>query len=449
VPTLALVLVVATVLLAGRGVARVVVGAEDGRAFRLALELTAGVLVLHLVLAWLDLAGVPWQPFLVGALAAAVALAGHRWAGVAPPPARPVGPRLGWAALGGAAVVALFALLAVSQRISFPDFVYHWGIKGHRYFLQRGIDYDFLAAEWNLVAHRDYPQLVPELYALQSIVAGRFSEPALLAWSALGFGGLLIAVSEALRATALREPVARIAFLVVALAVGAFAVGHLMAGSADWIVAFALAAALPALHRPPSVGGELQLGVLAALAASSKLEGIPLALLLFGAGLWRRLRHAPDARSIGSLAGAVSRLAGPSLLAVTPWLVQGLRHDLFRDPQSGPLELERAPAIAAAVWRTMLQPEWHLAPLALLLVPLLYLRPETRLIGAVVTLLVAGYLLRYFTAAFDFEFSVLSSFPRLIFHVFPAVVVGLAVLADRWTPAVTARRRIERGASPS
>ena len=207
-------------------------------------------------------------------------------------------------------MVAFFAVLAVSERIAFPDFVYHWGIKGHRYFLLRAIDYDFLGREWNLVAHRDYPQLVPELYALQSMIAGRFSEPALLLWSAVWFAALLIAAWEALDAWNVRQDWARWVFVVLTLAIGVFAVGHLMAGSVDWIVAFALTAALPALVRPVSARGEVQLGVLAALAASTKLEGIPLAATpdrrrAVAASVVRRRPR------LRSLAGAALRLASP------------------------------------------------------------------------------------------------------------------------------------------
>jgi len=64
--------------------------------------------------------------------------------------------------------------------------------------------------------------------------------------------------------------------------------------------------------------------------------------------------------------------------------------------------------------------------------PLLFLRRDTRLAGTVVALQLAGYLLRYFTASFDFRFSVLSSFPRLIFHVLPAVAIALAAVAGAW-----------------
>jgi hypothetical protein len=62
--------------------------------------------------------------------------------------------RLGWAGLVGAAVVAFFAVLAVSERIAFPDFVYHWGVKGHRYFPSGRSTTTFSAASgtWSLIA---------------------------------------------------------------------------------------------------------------------------------------------------------------------------------------------------------------------------------------------------------------------------------------------------------
>jgi hypothetical protein len=456
-PYAALLFVLALALAAGHAFRRVLRGREDSRAFAAIVGLAAGLLLLHLALAWLDLLGIPWNAWVViGAVLAAAMAVRLRFGaarrvpedrrdqeGAGPARRRDEPLDLGWAGLTGSAMVAFFAVLAASERIAFPDFVYHWGIKGHRYFLARAIDYDFLGREWNLVAHRDYPQLVPEIYALQSMIAGRFSEPALLLWSAVFFAALLVAAREALDAWAVRRDRARVVFAMLALAIAVFAVGHQMAGSVDWIVALALTAALPALIRPPVASGELQLGMLAALAASSKLEGIPLAALLIGAGAVRRVRQAliggarpsgraasgDGARAIGS---AAVRLALPSIVAVTPWLVQGFRHDLFRDPQGGPFEAGRAAAIAAGVWQALLRPEWHLLPLLLLLVPLLFLRRETRVAGGLVALQLAGYLLRYFTAAFDYQFSVLSSFPRLVFHVFPTVVLGLAAVVDGW-----------------
>jgi hypothetical protein len=452
VPFLAFVAMLAGSLAAGWVLAPAFTGPRDSAGFRAVLHLTAGTLLIHGVLAWLDLGGLPWYAPVVAAIVAVVAILGRRFLVRRAPltPAAPApGLALGWAGVAAGAIVAFFAILALSQRIAFPDFIYHWGIKGHRYFLGRGIDYDFLSREWNLVAHRDYPQLVPELYALQSLIAGRFAEPWLLVWSAVWFAALLIAAREALDAWRVPAGLGRTVFALLALAIGVFAVGHLMAGSVDWIVAIALTAALPALVRPVSARGELQIGLMAALAAATKLEGLPLAALLVGAGVWRRLRGRsslagePPAEEAGSPAGAAARLLLPSAIAVVPWLVQGLRHDLFRDPQSGAFEIGRAPAIAASVWEAMLRPEWHFASLVLLLLPLLFVRRETRLAGAVIALQLAGYLLRYFTASFDFRFSVLSSFPRLIFHVLPAVVVGLAAVAAAWR----ARAPVAREAS--
>jgi hypothetical protein len=433
VPFLAFSAVLTGAVAVGWCFGRWIAGPGETRAFRAALYLSTGLVLIHAVLAWLDLVGLRWRVTVVAGIVLAMAvlvrrLAAGRRRDHDAGPDRAGSLRLGWAGLAAAAVVAFFAVLAASERIAFPDFVYHWGIKGHRYFLLGGIDYDFLGQDWNLVAHRDYPQLVPELYALQSLIAGRFSEPALLLWSAVWFAALLIAAREALDAWSVRRDWARWVFAILTLAIGVFAVGHLMAGSVDWIIAFALTAALPALVRPVCARGELQLGALAALAASAKLEGIPLAGLLIVAGLWRRASLGGGSR-LRSLGGTVLRLATPAAIAAAPWLIQGLRHDLFRDPQSSALQLDRAPAIAVSLWQAMLRPEWHLAPLVLFLLPLLLLRRDTRLVGAVVTLLLAGYVLRYFTASFDYQFSVLSSFPRLVFHVFPAVVVGVAAVA--------------------
>src|SRR5262249_9080761 len=74
---------------------------------------------------------------------------------------------LGWGKLGWGDALALFALavftaFALSGWIAMPDFVYHWGLKGHRFYLARGVDYPFLAHRWSWAIHPDYPNLVPE-----------------------------------------------------------------------------------------------------------------------------------------------------------------------------------------------------------------------------------------------------------------------------------------------
>lgn len=419
--------------IAGRGIGRCVVSGGEGRAFRFSVYLASGLLLAHLVLAWLDVAGVAWRPSLLGALGAAIVVAGHRLVG--PPRGHRgeeavttgTGLRIDWADGLAMGVMALFAVLAYSTRITFPDFIYHWGLKGHRYFLARGVDYDFLTREWNLLAHPEYPQLVPELYALHSLASGRFPEAALLLWSAVLLGVLLAAGREALRAHDVAATVRRWTFAILVLAVATFAVGYLMAGSADWIVALALVAFFAALRRLPHPAAELQIGIFAALAAATKLEGVSLALWLVAGAVWRCRR-----RSASALGWTALRLGGPPLLATLPWVVQGVRHGLFGHLQSGGFEVSRAAGIAATLGQTMLRPEWHLVPLALVALPLLLALRETRLLAAVVSLQLAVYVVRYFTATFDYEFAILSSFPRLMFHVLPAVLLALGLAADRW-----------------
>ena len=402
---------------------------EDAAGFRGCIYLATGLLVVHITLAWLDLVGLPWHPALLVVLVSGLAIAGFRWIGSAGPPVEQ-GTRLGWADALAVTATGFFAVLAASGRITFPDFIYHWGIKGHRYFLLRGIDYEYLSYDWNLVLHPDYPQLLPELYAVHSLAAGGFHEGPLLLWSAAFLAMLLVCAREALRSWHVERVLAQFSLAIITVTLVMFGVGYLMAGSSDWVIALALVAALPSLGRPPSRAGDLQIGLLAGLAASAKLEGVALAVLLIGAALWRRLQagHRPGI-------AILSRLLAPPLLACLPWLVQGYRHGLFSHSQSGSFEVGRAPEIAAALWQTVLRPEWHLVPLCLLLIPLLVARAETRVIGSLVLLLLGVYVLRYFTATFDYEFSVLSSFPRLIFHVVAPVLFGLTVILDRWRGA--------------
>src|SRR5258708_39560229 len=97
-----------------------------------------------------------------------------------------------------------------------------------------------------------------------------------------------------------------------------------MAGGADWLPALALVAAIPALSRPPGTAGDLQIGVAAAFAAASKVEGVMLAGLLILAQLARR---PAENRWLG-----ISRLLRLGLLpalVILPWWLQVRRYHLF------------------------------------------------------------------------------------------------------------------------
>ncbi|HEY4593198.1 MAG TPA: hypothetical protein VIJ61_12365, partial [Thermoanaerobaculia bacterium] len=156
---------------------------RDGALYRATLYFLAGAVVLHLLLTLLDLAGVPWHPLLLVASGGALYVLGRRFLPRRPErsgdrPNFPSGP--GWGDGIALLVLAAFTLLALSHWITFSDFVFHWGLKGRRFFVARGVDYTYLARRWNWVIHPDYPNLLPELYAVTALLAGRFDLTAMM-----------------------------------------------------------------------------------------------------------------------------------------------------------------------------------------------------------------------------------------------------------------------------
>lgn len=204
----------------------------DGALFRAVVYLMAGALVLHLLMMLLDAVGLPWTPASLLLPLAALAALAHRFV---PRPAErtrlPSDP--GWGDAVALAAVAVFALFSLTLWITIPDFVYHWGIKGARFALDRGIDFPYLARSWNWPLHPDYPNLLPELYAATAILGGGFRAPALMLWSAVWLAALVLAAREVLRRWAPDRFVQQAAVAGMALAAAGFGIGHLMAGAAD------------------------------------------------------------------------------------------------------------------------------------------------------------------------------------------------------------------------
>jgi hypothetical protein len=398
---------------------------DDGALQRLVTGALAGMVLFHLGATLLDLTGLGWSVAKLGIVLGVLAvLAVLR---KAPESARRRFPSdLGWGDETALLAVAVFALLALTLWVTTSDFVFHWGIKGHRYFLARGVDYAELARSWGWAIHPDYPNLLPELYAASALAAGRFDPPALMLWSVFFFLLMLAAAREALRGA---EPFVRqagIALLAAALA--AFALRSQMAGGADWMPALALVAAIPALSRRPDAAGDLQIGVIAAFAAAAKIEGVMLAGLLGLAQLARR----PAAGTRLGL-GRLLRLGTLPALVVLPWWIQVRRYHLFTVLSTGGLTWERAKIAGPAVLDALNNPAWHGFSWVLLLLPLLALRRATRPLACVIGGQLAFYLWIYLVAAFDTTYYVAMSFPRLLFHLVPALMVSLmiGVLAGR------------------
>ncbi|HEV3075335.1 MAG TPA: hypothetical protein VHB47_13010 [Thermoanaerobaculia bacterium] len=392
----------------------------------------AGWVGLHLLLTALGLVGLPWRlPVVLAALAAAAGLA-WRWL-PAPADRTRLPSDLGWGEWLAVAALAVFAVCALSSWITIPDFVYHWGLKGHRFYLAGGVDYGYLGARWNWVVHPDYPNLLPELFAVTALAAGRFDEPAMMLWSVAAFALLLAALREALRRAGTSRFAAQAALAGVALATAAYGIGGLSAGGADWLIALALAAALPPMLSPVDRRGAAQVGLAAAFAAAAKVEGVPLAASLaavYGARAWAA-RTAPTRRvSRGFGLRAALALTLPAAAVTLPWLGEVWRHHLFLDYNSGPLAPERLPRVLAAIAASMDQ-WWSGFAYGLLLLPLLLLDRRLRAFGAVVAVQLLFYLYVFLSVRIDAVPLVQSSVPRLVLHLLPAVLTAAVVALDR------------------
>jgi hypothetical protein len=402
----------------------------DGALYRAALYGMSGAVLLHLLLTLLDFAGIPWHPLLLLAIAVAFFALALRFLPRGPASARSED-RFGWGEGTALFVLATFTALALSGWITFGDFIFHWGIKAERFALARGVDYAYLARGWNWVLHPDYPNLLPELYAVITLMARRFDPSALTLETSLAFALTLAAVREGLRQGGGDRFTRQVGLALIALVLGAFGIGYITAGGADWLLALALAAAVPPLLRPADRTGDFQLAAIAAFAAAAKIEGVPLAAFLLLVQAVRRI--AAERRLDLQTLRALATLGVPAALVILPWLARAFHHHLFLAGNAGAVALARGPQVAAAVVETVRDtPAWHgFLVAAFLPLPLLFVR-RARPLAAVATLQLAFDVYVYLSAPMsDLRYFVLSNFARLGFQLVPAsLVVALVVWKD-------------------
>ncbi len=424
--------------LAGSRFAARLASPADGALYRGVVYTMAGAVALHLLLTALDFAGIRWSvPVLAVACLPLLLVWGVRRgrekrAGVM----RVWGGGLGWGDALALLALALFTALALSGWIAMPDFIYHWGLKGHRFYLAGGVDYPFLARRWSWAIHPDYPNLVPELFAVTALLGGSFEVPAMMLGTAVLFALFVAACREGLRQGGADRFVRQAGTALVALSSAAFGIGYIMAGAADWNLALALAAAVPPLLRPPDRTGDLQIAVCAAFAAASKIEGVPLGAFLVAVQALRHLGLGEAGRRLTPrltprlAAAALAAIRAGLLLAavVLPWLGRAMHHRLFQSYNSGAFELARTGEVFAGVGEALQNPAWHgFLPAMFLPLPLLFPR-RTRAFAVAATLELLFYFYVYFTTPVgSYRYFVLSNFPRLGFQLVPACLVTALV----------------------
>lgn len=414
-------------------------GVSDTAPSRLVLSIFAGVLALHLLLNVFDLVHVSWSRLtILGALGVITALA-QRLLSAGGRPAPPPAAGFGWGDALALCALAAFAFFAVALAATIPDFVFHWGVKGERFFLARATDYAYLARPWNWVIRPDYPNLLPELYATTAVLGGAFAPPALMLWSVAFFAMLLVAARETLEQAGAGSFIRQATLATTGLIAASAGIAGNMAGGADWMIAAALVVAMPPLLRPPDRTGSLQLGLAAAIAAASKSEGVALAAILIlvqatRAAAWRR-----DSWRRLDL-GAAAALLLPAAVVVLPWQVYLHRYHLLSQVQIGGVNPRHAHGIAQALrWELAANPTWHGFSYCLFLLPLLALRPRLRPIATVVSLQLLFYLYVYFSFRYDPVPLVITSFERLQLHLLPAILIAAGIALEPSPPDSPAR----------
>ena len=397
---------------------------EGPEEIRWVLSLLAGVSVLFLLCLLLDGLGLAWSRWsltlpLLGGLVLAAWLR---------PRTLPALGRLDpdWGDLVAVAALAPVALFALRGWTLAPDFVFHWGTKAHRFFLAGGIDWEYLAAGYNPALHPDYPNLVPTLWAVTGTLRGLFRYTTGTVWSVVWAAALVVLGRGWLRRD-LRVPALRPwGTGVLALLVAFVAVAFRRAGDADWHLSVAVLAGAVLLTGPLGRRTDLAVGVVAAFAAASKIEGLPFALFLIGIHLLARRRHPLRA-------GVLLRSLGPGTCLILPWMTGVLHHDLFQASNLGPLRPEQISRVALALGESLGAPEWRgIGLLLLVLLPLPFLLRRLRRPGLLVVLQLAFYLLAYVASPLDPRPLVLTTFFRLIAHVAPTLLLCGILLLDAW-----------------
>jgi hypothetical protein len=409
-----------------------------------------GMVLVSWTMTLFALPGLRWGPLVLlvaAAFSAALRLLmltrGDAVAAPAPPDGRPGAGRAIVPIARGITAVSVFAALAATLAggSTSADLVLFWGPKAQQFAIARTIDAGFLGSPFLEYLHVYYPPLVPNVFALGAMAAGRFpwgaatlTFPLLLAATAIGLAGILKTGSGPLPAAAVTA--------LVTCGIALVGIRALVPGNAEPFLLFfeILAVALLLTPAAASTGGKLLAGIFLAGAATSKVEGFPFVLaatLLFALVERENLR-----RTLRSTA----LLLGPTVLSLGAWLAFGEVHRLFHGYRGYGEVLaprwDRLPGIMATIgadlWKSGYALPW-LVPLAVLLLSGRTGRRVLLPIG--IAVLLAGFLVfTYLTTAGD---------PTMLIHWSAARVFspisGLFALAVLASPGP---RRGSRAPSP-
>ncbi len=344
---------------------------------RIGLAFAAGAALLSGWMTALALAGFPWQPAVLVALAGATAfvlrllLSNERMA-VHAPPSEGGAALLEKSALFLSALSILAAFFAsASSAATSPDLILFWGPKAQAFAAARTIDASFLRDPTIVYMHPSYPPLVTNLLAFATQIAGRLPWGAATLTLPLLLAVLALALPGALRLAAPRRLAWASTALIVA-ALGYFGRAFGIAGNADpWLWTFeALAMAILIGPAALSGAGQLLAGLFFAGAVTAKVEGLLFALAAVALFLLLRRKEIRIGR-----AAAFLLLPGAVSLGAWFWF-EASRHVYYGYEQYGrflEIHWDRFPLVLSGIGHALWSAGWalpYLLPLAaLLLVP--------------------------------------------------------------------------------
>jgi hypothetical protein len=333
-------------------------------------------------------------------------------------------------------VVAGYARLATAGPSPETDHVIFWGLKAKKFWLARGIDWQFLENPFNAFAHVDYPLLVPLQFDWLTIAAGGWPDRWLGVVN-VAYGIATLLVVRSFLAEEIEPPWQR---SLVLLAITPVALSPWIGIAEGPLVAYATTGLLY-VRRGEIERGALHLG----LAAMCKNEGLALVVSAAVATL---------------LVAGVRRLARfwPAAAIVVPWLVLRRLHHLQTDlTTSGIVSRVFAhlqnpePIFHAMAQYSLGKPMLWIGVLAALVVGMRDLVRRERFLAIAISVQLLFYVSAYLVTPRDVVWHVRWSWERIVNQIAPTLVFLSLVLVSRAIDRDTmtkGKREIEHAAQP-
>jgi hypothetical protein len=287
--------------------------ALDGR---IAVAGAIGALITAMVMSAMSIVHLEWSRTRLGVLLAIIVIAGMR---------KLVMPRVE-ASWPSPAIIFTCVLLAITiyglltARETIGDLLFFWGPKGIHFFRSGMIDVDYLRNPDHFLQHRDYPPLLPLLFAWSNSWSGSFSWWGALLLSALCFVG----ITSIIRAFSRDDPSALLAAAILAWV---FARPWIGGGADPLLLVYEVLAVCALVFLRDAKAQMIVAGLALGAAAVTKIEGASFVVAVVLAMLLNRY---PLKR--------IAAVLIPPIVLLGAWLTFIIRAELL-DTYRGPGEL--------------------------------------------------------------------------------------------------------------